>query len=571
MEVPQLNSKRQAGAVLVGLFLAVFLQVWDRYEPNTFIRRDGSFYATISMGLVERFSLDQREIQPQSWYSGTHPGYANLDAFWSNVSLGQKGAWYPKHSFLISVAAAPFYASFGVFGFLLFNALCVVAMLWAGYLIAARYAPPAAAALAVLLTALSPMVVEHTYHLSADIFNAALVALGSLALIHTRPAWAGILLGLALWSRPVTAVLVFPVMFALIWGRFDRAKLMRLCIALSIPLALAAVTNTLMYGAPWVTSYDRVLTVRNRTQEIVSARELYTNTFEAGLRLMFENREHGLIAHALPSLAALIGIIPLWRHARALAVALAVGMVGFVGTYVFYRYFHARFFFAWEILLCVPLAVLMSDCAALGLRVAERLHAPVIRIRSALKQTPRWTMVALTCCVIAGTWTMHAIGQRTYVLSEHINDAHVFRNNYPCDYFNFTHLGWECSRLEGDVQSLAGIAMGQRSCEFGGKKWRALTIAAASDGGTRSMRFEHLPAGALDLEYGLRAGSLVPETCFSIAYSGQPAERVCTKDAGIRKHRRFALTAGDARTLEIAIEGTALRALCFDGVIREGT
>ena len=124
-----MDDKRQAAAVLAGIVLAVSVTIAVRYEPYTFIRRDASFYATIARGLVTHASLDQRKVQPQSWYSGQHPGYANLDMYWSDVSVGRNGTWYPKHSFLISAASAPFYALFGVPGFLLFNALCVIAML----------------------------------------------------------------------------------------------------------------------------------------------------------------------------------------------------------------------------------------------------------------------------------------------------------------------------------------------------------------------------------------------------------------------------------------------------------
>src|SRR5882672_6505576 len=115
-----MDPKRWAGAALVGIVLCVVINVAVRYQPYTFIRRDASFYATIAIGLVKDGSLDQRRIQPQSWYSGQHPGYANLDAYWSNVSVGRNGVWYPKHSFLVSIAAAPFYAAFGVDGLLLF-------------------------------------------------------------------------------------------------------------------------------------------------------------------------------------------------------------------------------------------------------------------------------------------------------------------------------------------------------------------------------------------------------------------------------------------------------------------
>jgi hypothetical protein len=567
---PVQGSRLSSGAVLVGLLLFVLLQVVPRYEPYTFIRRDGSFYATITMGLVRGFSLDQRRFQPQSWYSGKHPGYADLDMYWSNVSVGRHGAWYPKHSFLVSIAAAPFYAVAGVPGLLIFNVLCVIGMLWAAYLIAARFAAPTAGAVAVLLTAASPMLVEHTYHLSADVFNAALVAFGALALCAARPATAGALLGLALWSRPVTAGLIVPVTAALVWRRFDRRQLMRLGVAAAVPLAAAALANTIMYGAPWITSYDRILTVQGRVPRLDTARALFTNPLADGWRLMFESREHGLKANALPSLVALLGLVPLWRRSRLLATALAVGMIGFLAAYLRYRYFNARFFFSWEVLLCVPLAVLISDLAGAALWAAGAARPPVGRAWQRVRALPRWVIAAAAILVAGGAVVSRVIAARTYVLSAHVPEAKVLRNDFPCDYFNVTHQAWECSRLDRQEQELAGLSLAPRTCSFPGLDRTLVTLAPPAEGGVRRMRFEHLPAGALELDYGVREGAPVG-ACIAVSYGGRPAERLCPGRAGELLHRSFEAPApGAPRELELAVDGHGPRVACFDGTIHQG-
>jgi hypothetical protein len=564
---------RQAAAVLAGLVLCVTLEVAVRYEPYTFIRRDASFYSTVSMGLVKTFSLDQRRLQPQSWYSGEHPGYADLDMYWSNISVGRGGAWYPKHSFLVSVAAAPFYVAFGVPGFLIFNALCVVAMMWAAYLVAARFAPPAAAAIAALLTTASPMLVEHTYHLSADIFSAMLIALGVVALLAARPATAGALLGLELWARPVTAVLVVPVAAALVWRRFDRGQLRRLVVAAAIPLVAAALSNTVMYGAPWITSYDRILTVEGRVQKITTARALFTNPVGDGLRLMFASREHGLVTNALPSLVAVAGLVFLWRRQRLYTAALAVGLAGFLFAYVPYRYFNARFFFGWQALLCAPLAAMLADAGALGARAAETMADAWARARPRLAELPPRRLAvgaAAGVLLLGGTVVAAAaIRSRTYELARHVSDAKVFRNDFPCDYFNVTHQAWECSRIDRSADEYAGLAVRPELCRVGGEHWEALMLAPPSEGGTRRMRWNHLPRGPLDLDYALRDGSATREVCFTVAYGGRPPERVCTEGPGRRAHHRFDAPAeGAPRELEIAVEGRGPRDLCFDGVAR---
>jgi hypothetical protein len=563
------DHKRQAAAVLAGIVLAVSLTIAVRYEPYTFIRRDASFYATIARGLVTHGSLDQRKVQPQSWYSGEHPGYANLDMYWSDVSVGRNGTWYPKHSFLISAASAPFYALFGVPGFLVFNALCVIAMLWAAYLLAVRFAPPAAAALAVLFIAGCPTLLDHTYLLSADVFNATLVALGALALFSARPATAGALLGLAVWARPLTAVIAAPLAAAVLLHRApDRRALLRFAIAAAVPLAAAAIANTIMYGAPWVTSYDRTLVVEGRVPGIASHRALFSNPLAAGFRLMFQDRDHGLAANALPALIAVVGLVPLALRNPKLAAALAIALAGFVMGYIRYRYFNARFFFAWQVLLIVPLAVLIGDAGRWALAGGQAARAAAPRVAASVRRLPRGLVWGALAALVAGGLVVRFAGGRSYGLAQHVAEAKVLRNGFPCDYFNMTHLAWECSRLDRGANEYTGLAIQPKQCRFDGVQRRAILIAPPPDGGSRQIAFSPTRRGRLVFEYGVEQASPVAELCLSVAYGGRPPERLCASGPGQLHQRVFEpLRAGEPALVEVSVSGQAPRSLCFDGTV----
>ena len=333
-------------------------------------------------------------------------------------------------------------------------------MLWSAYLLAVRFASPVAAALAVLFIASCPTLVDHTYLLSADVFNATLIALGALALFSARPATAGALLGLAMWARPLTAVIVAPLAAAALLKRApDRRALLRFAIAAAVPLGAAAIANTIMYGAPWVTSYDRTLVVEGRVPGVASHRALFSNTLAAGFRLMFQDRDHGLGANALPALVAVVGLLPLALRNRKLAAALAIALAGFVVGYIRYRYFNARFFFAWQVLLIVPLAVLIGDAGALGAGGGTAARAAAPRVAASVRRLPRalvWG--ALAALLVAGLVVRFATG-RGYGLSQHVAEAKVLRNDFPCDYFNMTHLAWECSRLDRGANEYTGLAI----------------------------------------------------------------------------------------------------------------
>ena len=326
---PKPPSPRHTAAVFVALAVILTIQLAHRYEPYSFIRRDGSFYATITRGLVDGGTLDQRRWQPMSWYSGHHPAYPQLDQAWSNVSVGADGeTLYPKHSYVMSALAAPLYALVGPSGLLVFNALCVFLMLFGGFLLASRFAPTGAAVLAVLAALTSPKLVEQAYFFGIDPFTAGVVAAGFAALLRPRPrpALAGALLGLALWARPNLFLLVFPVGVPLAWShaRLDRRGWVRLLVAGTIPLVAAAVGNWVMFGAPWITSYDRILTVVDGHQVIQSSRTLFDLPLTEGIDRMFTAPYHGLLPTSLAPLLGVLGLPSLARRDRKLAVGITL-------------------------------------------------------------------------------------------------------------------------------------------------------------------------------------------------------------------------------------------------------
>ena len=102
------TESRYLAIVIPAVVLAVTLCVVGKYKPHSFIVRDASFYATTTRGLVTTFSLDQRKLQPESWYTGSHPSYKNLDLAWSNISVGIDGTWYPKHSIVMPLGSSAF-------------------------------------------------------------------------------------------------------------------------------------------------------------------------------------------------------------------------------------------------------------------------------------------------------------------------------------------------------------------------------------------------------------------------------------------------------------------------------
>lgn len=640
------NATALAALVLAAV---VVLHAWLKYEPYSFLVRDAAFYAEITRGLATDLSLDQKRWQPVSWYSGKNPKYKNLTMDWSNVSVGADGTWYPKHSFVMPLFAVPFYKLFGPAGLLVFNAVCAFVLLFAAYLVAARFAPPPAALAAVLLAWLGPCMQSHTYHFSLDMFTAALVAAGTaVALgasagrfceagtapgrgteVYGMAAGAGLLLGIALWARPTLAPLVVPVGVAIwIWkpdaggssqgaqcgqdgcgdgrtsadsriaalGRLWRKEVALFLAALALPVGAAMVSSWVMFGAPWITAYDRVLTVAKGVQKVVSHRDLFGLDLSHGLERMFMSIDDGLVWRCPAALLGVAGLWSLWRGSesssreqdgggfirslqrgnRALAMALVLAVAGYLAVFLKYQYSTARFFLPWQGLLCAPLAVLLADAGSVAdlawSKLTAWLRVPV---------SWRWRLVAggaagaaCVAAVLAASLHKHSAG---YALYENISSASVSRDDVPCDYFNMRHQRWECSKVEEEKWEYTGLALGADECLFKGEKQPMIWFHPPGKNGVKRIVFGGAPAtGVLELRYGLADSAVGASTCFSVSYGDGDRHQLCAAKAGVllTTHIRATASAQDDGPrrgevmLEIKSPPHSRRHLCVAGTVR---
>lgn len=498
MDTREPASPRLDALVLCGLAILVATTCLRSYQPYTFLFRDGSFYAQTNRSLARDLTLRQEDVQPRSWYDGSLPWYRNLDVAWSNVSVGSGGEWYPKHSVLMPILATPFFIVFGVDGLLIFNAMAMVLALFLGYRLAARFSQPEAAAMAVFLVSACPLVPYLTYAYSHDVFYAALAAGGCEALASRRPGLGGFLLGLAVVAKVTNVLVAAPITLALA-GR-DRHSLGRAIAFGTIPLAVFAVANWLMYGSPLVTSYHRILTVRDGTPS-VETYDVFGTPLDQGLRRFFTRSGEGELAQmaALP-VAAYGGLPFLFRRARAVAIALAVSLAAFLVAFAKYRYGGARFFMPWLVLSVAPGAALLVALAR-GYTTLRDLPSRWSR-RTRRAVTSVAGMALLTGLGLA--WWSGRTGP-TLSAAADVERLDVRLDSIPCDYFNMTHQKWECSHLDPGGKYLVGLALGD---ECPGMGRPALVVPAHPGGRVRTVRWVPEAAGeALDVTWAWRGGT----------------------------------------------------------------
>ena len=533
------------------------LGVWIQYEPYSFLRRDASVYATITRGLAERGSLRAESLQPTSWYRGDHPHYQELDASWSNVSVGVDGEWYPKHSFVMSAIAVPFYQLFGVDGLLLFNIVGIVALLFCAYLLALPLVRGPPLILALILIGTGTTFIDQTYLFSSDVFSAAVVMVAFVALHRRACLWAGFLFGVALWARPTLVILIAPVASVMSYRILKIPEVRRVAVGMMPPIFAGALANWVMFEAPWISGYDRILVVHNGVPMLETAKDLFTLSWSQGLERMFIQPQHGFWTNAPAALLGILGLASLIRFSKRKTVALFLAVTGYVVFFATYSYSHPRFFLAWMGLLAAPLALLLDD-------VAELLRFPQFKEGKPSKQL-QWIGLGL----VVGLVTLWQFGVGTAdsnSLTSRITEAKVMRDDIPCDYYNMRHARWECSKIERNLWEYTGLALDENECVFGGNKENMVFFHPPLPGSTKTLTFPiGLDDRVLRLTYGLADSAANHNTCFHVHVDSRPTARLCTDRQGVLMTKDIDVQGASSITFRATGRMGGRRHLCLEG------
>lgn len=298
------------------------------------------------------------------------------DVFGSPVSMTVDGRYLPKHPVLFGALLVPGVAVAGVAGarvtaLLLGSLLAGVAAATA----ARRYGvvPSVVASCAVLL--FSPAGRNVLWAINVDT-AIALVWLGALLLADSgRPLGAGLLGGALLFLRPPALVLLSGA--ALLVAVREGRGLLRFAAGVLPSIAALAAVNTVLWGAPWGSSYDRVAVVRDGTEALLGHSDQFTLPPLRGLALLLLDDGGGLLATAPACLVGLLGLLlPAGRDRLGVAAAAsASAFLLLISGYAFLALLPATTYrFALPLLVAsvLPLAALVRAALDLRRRPRER-------------------------------------------------------------------------------------------------------------------------------------------------------------------------------------------------------
>ena len=242
--------------------------------------------------------------------------------------LSKDGRLTIKQSPVLSAAAVPFYAAFGRAGFLIFN-LVTLNLLLVGLVKLGGDTP--AARVVVLVGFLCTPLLWYSANFSPDLFLCALIVGSLLAARANRPTASGVLAGLAVSVKVYVAAMVLPVP-VLVWvAAGDRrwAALVRFAAGGLLGLAPGLAFNTWLFGAPWVTGYERQLLVHDGVVGLADHSSRFTIPFVEGLRNLLFDPTVGLWPTAplwflWPVAVAVLLVLPLRGQTWVLAAAAVI-------------------------------------------------------------------------------------------------------------------------------------------------------------------------------------------------------------------------------------------------------
>jgi len=206
-----------------------------------FLVGDCRYYAAAAESLVRDGDWDLSNQLPGNLKN--HEGYFAVSTD-NRVVL--------KHSTLLPLLSAPLFMLLGVKGLLFFNLLQVF-LLVLGIAFLAGNSP--SARLLALAAYLSTPLLAYTYNFSPDVLGTLLMIWAFVCAAHGRPALAGLLGGLAVWAKIYLAPIVLPLGLIII-PRGWRATLW-VGIAGAAAVTPMLLINWHLFGAPWITGYDR--------------------------------------------------------------------------------------------------------------------------------------------------------------------------------------------------------------------------------------------------------------------------------------------------------------------------
>jgi 4-amino-4-deoxy-L-arabinose transferase-like glycosyltransferase len=319
-------------------------EVQGRYKGDpSWLIGDCVTYRAIVRGITDQHTLDQSVTGwDRTRYVEGHGQNVLLQN--STVALTTDGRLVPKHPVLFAAVLVPPYALAREWGLLAFNVLQCGLLVLLVYWLAKLTSGERPALIAACVFLAFGIIRNYSYNVSPDCFGAVL-ALGGLVLVWTpgagpvRLALGGALMGLALWMRPLNLVILAGLLPALVAAIHARKLLPALrwpAVGFAVTAGAYLLLDAWWFGSPFVTSYDRIVVMKDGVRSLATTRDCLNRPFFASLAPTFFDPAHGFFQTAPWWPVFLVALVPLGRPSWPRAVALAA--IVFAPVFFIVRY-----------------------------------------------------------------------------------------------------------------------------------------------------------------------------------------------------------------------------------------
>jgi len=346
-----------AATVILALAVIYGAIVATDYDGQPALRGDAWYYYLTAVSLLQDHDVD---------LANQLPGRAEDHS--DQIALDRNGHFVPKHNIVLAILSLPAVALWGKDGAVIFNMLQLLLCLYALNLWSAAYSSPGAASLATFLVGVGSFAPHYVYNYSQDILASAFL-LGAFISLDRRSErrigafFGGVSFGIACVAK-FPYLIFFPALMFLLplkplrWVDFG--------VGIACPVALLLVYDTVMFGHPLITSYDRIAIFEAGAWHVATQRNDFSMaTLPRGLVGQLLDRQHGLLWTSpitVPSLAGLVYLLRTrWRLGAAL-IATFLLLYIFFSAYSFWDTSHYgnRFLFPIVVLSGLPLAMLLD-------------------------------------------------------------------------------------------------------------------------------------------------------------------------------------------------------------------
>lgn len=273
--MPSLTPRRFALSLLLLQLGYLTISILRAPHWSSFLIGDCPYYAATAESLARDGDWDLRNQLPGDLKD--HEGF---------FALAADGRIVPKHSTLLPILSVPFFLICGKAGFLVFNLLQSYLLIVGIVLLAGN---TATGRLLGIIAYLSTPLLVYTFNYSPDVLGASFLIWAFVFAQRNRPIAAGVLVGLAVWAKIYLIVILLPL--ALIIVPLGRGATLRSFIGACLAIAPMLLINTLLFGAPWITGYDRDARITETGFIVTEHYSRFHQPFFQGLgNLLFDDR-----------------------------------------------------------------------------------------------------------------------------------------------------------------------------------------------------------------------------------------------------------------------------------------